>query len=115
VERKVRRRGIPGVFLDLEPHLKGGGQFGGFNFVPGTAAPWSAMARFIGRQVPAPPASKRTKGMGLRQKERCRHQQATLFISLRTTTASGLACLRLSQERPFMVTNARPLTVLSLM
>ena len=31
VERKLRRRGIPGVFLDLEPHLKGGGQFGGFS------------------------------------------------------------------------------------
>jgi len=25
------KRGIPGVFLDLEPHLKGGGQFGGFS------------------------------------------------------------------------------------
>jgi len=31
VERKLRRRGIRGVFLDLEPHLKGGGQFGGFS------------------------------------------------------------------------------------
>ncbi len=31
LERKLRRRGIPGVFLDLEPHLKGGGQFGGFS------------------------------------------------------------------------------------
>jgi sugar phosphate isomerase/epimerase len=31
VERKLRRRGIPGVFLDLEPHVKGGGQFGGFS------------------------------------------------------------------------------------
>jgi sugar phosphate isomerase/epimerase len=29
--RKLRRRGIPGVFLDLEPHVKGGGQFGGFS------------------------------------------------------------------------------------
>lgn len=29
--RKLRRRGVPGVFLDLEPHLKGGGQFGGFS------------------------------------------------------------------------------------
>jgi len=31
LERKLKRRGIPGVFLDLEPHLKGGGQFGGFS------------------------------------------------------------------------------------
>ncbi len=31
LERKLRRRGIPGVILDLEPHLKGGGQFGGFS------------------------------------------------------------------------------------
>ena len=31
IERKLKRRGVPGVFLDLEPHLKGGGQFGGFS------------------------------------------------------------------------------------
>lgn len=31
LERKLRRRGIPGVVLDLEPHVKGGGQFGGFS------------------------------------------------------------------------------------
>jgi sugar phosphate isomerase/epimerase len=29
LEAKLRRRGIPGVFLELEPHLKAGGQFGG--------------------------------------------------------------------------------------
>jgi sugar phosphate isomerase/epimerase len=29
--KKLQRRGIPGVFIDLEPHLKGGGQFGGFS------------------------------------------------------------------------------------
>ena len=27
--RRLKRRGIPGVFLDLEPHVRGGGQFGG--------------------------------------------------------------------------------------
>jgi sugar phosphate isomerase/epimerase len=26
---KLKSRGVPGVFLELEPHLKGGGQFGG--------------------------------------------------------------------------------------
>ena len=31
LERKLHKQGIPGVFLDLEPHLKGGGQFGGFS------------------------------------------------------------------------------------
>lgn len=31
LDRKLKRRGIPGVFLDLEPHVKGGGQFGGFS------------------------------------------------------------------------------------
>ena len=31
LEKKLQRRGIPGVFLDLEPHVKGGGQFGGFS------------------------------------------------------------------------------------
>lgn len=29
--RRLKRLGVPGVFLDLEPHLKGGGQFGGFS------------------------------------------------------------------------------------
>ena len=33
--RKLRKQGIPGVFLDLEPHMKGGGQFGGFSGVDG--------------------------------------------------------------------------------
>ena len=27
--RRLKRRGIPGVFVDLEPHVRGGGQFGG--------------------------------------------------------------------------------------
>ena len=27
--KKLTRRGIPGVFVDLEPHVRGGGQFGG--------------------------------------------------------------------------------------
>ena len=31
LKEKLRGRGIPGVFLDLEPHVKGGGQFGGFS------------------------------------------------------------------------------------
>ena len=31
VEARLKQRGIPGVFVDLEPHIKGGGQFGGFS------------------------------------------------------------------------------------
>ena len=31
LEHKLRKRGVPGLFLDLEPHVKGGGQFGGFS------------------------------------------------------------------------------------
>lgn len=31
LHRRLKRRGIPGVFVDLEPHVKGGGQFGGFS------------------------------------------------------------------------------------
>lgn len=31
IEKKMLRLGAPGVFLELEPHLKGGGQFGGFS------------------------------------------------------------------------------------
>jgi sugar phosphate isomerase/epimerase len=29
--KALHARGLPGLFLDLEPHLKGGGQFGGFS------------------------------------------------------------------------------------
>ena len=31
IAERVLSRGLPGVFADLEPHLKGGGQFGGFS------------------------------------------------------------------------------------
>lgn len=37
LERKLKKRGVPGVFLDLEPHVKGGGQFGGFSGPDGMA------------------------------------------------------------------------------
>ncbi|MEN6458301.1 MAG: TIM barrel protein [Thermoguttaceae bacterium] len=47
VERKLRRRGIPGVFLDLEPHLKGGGQFGGFSGPDGMGVALRALTRIL--------------------------------------------------------------------
>src|SRR5204862_7832163 len=31
LNQSLKSRGVPGLFLDLEPHLKGGGQFGGFS------------------------------------------------------------------------------------
>ena len=31
LERKMKKLGVPGFFLEVEPHLKGGGQFGGFS------------------------------------------------------------------------------------
>lgn len=47
VERKLRRRGIPGVFLDLEPHLKGGGQFGGFSGPDGIGVALRSLCRVL--------------------------------------------------------------------
>lgn len=47
MERKLRRRGIPGVFLDLEPHLKGGGQFGGFSGPDGMGVALRSLCRVL--------------------------------------------------------------------
>ena len=34
IKRRLDARNIPGFFLDLEPHLRGGGQFGGYSGPP---------------------------------------------------------------------------------
>ncbi len=47
LERKLRRRGIPGVFLDMEPHVKGGGQFGGFSGPDGMGVAVRALCRVL--------------------------------------------------------------------
>lgn len=47
LERKLKRRGIPGVFLDLEPHLKSGGQFGGFSGPDGVAVALKGLCRVL--------------------------------------------------------------------
>lgn len=47
LERKLRRRGLPGVFLDLEPHLKGGGQFGGFSGPDGMGVAVRGLCRVL--------------------------------------------------------------------
>lgn len=43
----LHRRGIPGVFLDLEPHLKGGGQFGGFSGPDGMGVALRGLCRVL--------------------------------------------------------------------
>ena len=47
LERKLKRRGVPGVFLDLEPHVKGGGQFGGFSGPDGMAVALRGLRRLL--------------------------------------------------------------------
>jgi len=47
LEKRLRRRGIPGVFLDLEPHAKGGGQFGGFSGPDGMGVALRGLTRVL--------------------------------------------------------------------
>jgi sugar phosphate isomerase/epimerase len=47
LEKKLDRRGIPGVFLDLEPHVKGGGQFGGFSGPDGMGVALRGLCRVL--------------------------------------------------------------------
>ncbi len=47
LEAKLKRRGIPGVFLDLEPHVKGGGQFGGFSGPDGMGVALRSLCRVL--------------------------------------------------------------------
>jgi sugar phosphate isomerase/epimerase len=44
---KLTKRGIPGVVLDLEPHLKGGGQFGGFSGPDGMGVALRGLCRVL--------------------------------------------------------------------
>jgi sugar phosphate isomerase/epimerase len=45
--QKLDRRGIPGVFLDLEPHLRGGGQFGGTSGPDGMGVALRSLCRAL--------------------------------------------------------------------
>jgi sugar phosphate isomerase/epimerase len=47
LEAKLRRRGIPGVFVDLEPHVRGGGQFGGFSGPDGIGVALRALVKVL--------------------------------------------------------------------
>ncbi|MGI6401287.1 MAG: sugar phosphate isomerase/epimerase family protein [Thermoguttaceae bacterium] len=42
-----KKRGIPGVFLDLEPHVKGGGQFGGYSGSDGLGVALRSLCRTL--------------------------------------------------------------------
>ncbi|MSR58564.1 MAG: sugar phosphate isomerase/epimerase [Planctomycetaceae bacterium] len=48
IERRMKRLGLPGVFLELEPHLKGGGQFGGFSGPDGLGVACRSLCRLLG-------------------------------------------------------------------
>ncbi len=47
LEKRLTRRGIPGVILDLEPHLKGGGQYGGFSGPDGMSVALRGLQRVL--------------------------------------------------------------------
>ena len=47
LQRRLKRRGIPGIFLDLEPHLKGGGQYGGYSGPDGMSVALRGLCRVL--------------------------------------------------------------------
>ncbi len=47
IEKRLHRRGIPGVFLDLEPHVKGGGQYGGTSGPDGMGVALRSLCRVL--------------------------------------------------------------------
>ncbi len=47
LERKLKKLGVPGVFLEAEPHLKGGGQFGGFSGPDGMGVAVRSLCRVL--------------------------------------------------------------------
>ncbi|MDO5553938.1 MAG: TIM barrel protein [Planctomycetia bacterium] len=47
LREKLKSRGIPGIFLDLEPHVKGGGQFGGYSGSDGLGVALRALCRVL--------------------------------------------------------------------
>jgi sugar phosphate isomerase/epimerase len=47
LSKLLTRRGVPGVFIDLEPHLKGGGQFGGYSGPDGFGVALRGLTRVL--------------------------------------------------------------------
>jgi hypothetical protein len=47
LEQRMKGLGAPGFFLETEPHLKGGGQFGGFSGPDGMGVAVRALCRVL--------------------------------------------------------------------
>ena len=47
LNERMKKLGVPGVFLELEPHLKGGGQFGGFSGPDGMGVAVRSLCRTL--------------------------------------------------------------------
>jgi sugar phosphate isomerase/epimerase len=47
IETRLKARGVQGFFVDLEPHLRGGGQFGGFSGPDGMGIAFRALCRLL--------------------------------------------------------------------
>ena len=47
IERRMKKLGAPGVIFDLEPHVKGGGQFGGFSGPDGFGVALRGLCRVL--------------------------------------------------------------------
>ena len=47
IERRMKKLGADGVFMELEPHLKGGGQFGGFSGPDGLGVACRALCSLL--------------------------------------------------------------------
>ncbi len=47
LSKRLTKRGIPGVIMDLEPHVKGGGQFGGFSGPDGMGVALRGLCRVL--------------------------------------------------------------------
>jgi hypothetical protein len=49
IRKRLVARGVPGIFADLEPHVRGGGQFGGFSGADGMGVALRAFCRILDR------------------------------------------------------------------
>ncbi len=47
IQKRLGPLGVPGVFVDLEPHVKGGGQFGGVSGIDGFGVAFRALCRLL--------------------------------------------------------------------